>query len=319
MAAKVKFGIRLNIQGEMGAKSSGFDYTLDMARLAEDLGFDSVWMPDHVENAHLDRSKPILEFWTTLTAVGAMTERVRLGGHAMNNTFRHPGLTAKIACTLDQITGGRVILAPGSGWFAAESKAYGFDAWSDDGLIRIGRLNESLHVMRGLMTEDVFSFDGEYFRLKDAYCSPKPVQKPYPPIWIAGDSPPTQELMAEHGDVWFMYSKASTEVADLVAGMRKRRKAPPFQVAVSAVGLADKGKDETLQWAQMYANERKHRFPIPPTVDDVLISNLTGDEAEVRERIDAWIEAGVDHVVIQPMPPVEGTRFFGEKIIHHYA
>jgi FMNH2-dependent dimethyl sulfone monooxygenase len=272
-----------------------------------------------VENAHLDRSKPILEFWTTLSAVGAMTERVRLGGHAMNNTFRHPGLTAKIACTLDQITGGRVILAPGSGWFAAESKAYGFNSWSDDGLVRIGRLNESLHVMRGLMTEDVFSFDGEYFQLKDAYCNPKPVQKPYPPIWIAGDSPPTQELMAEHGDVWFMYSKAPAAVADLVAGMRERRKDLPFQVAVSAVGLADKSKDETLQWAQMYANERKHRFPIPPTVDDVLGSNLTGDVAQVCERIDAWVEAGVDHVVIQPMPPMEGTRFFGEKILHRYA
>ena len=319
MAAKVKFGIRLNIQGEMGAKSSGFDYTLEMARLAESLGFDSVWIPDHVENAHLDRSKPILEFWTTLSAVGAMTERVRLGGHAMNNTFRHPGLTAKIACTLDQITGGRVILAPGSGWFAAESKAYGFNSWSDDGLIRIGRLNESLHVMRGLMTEDVFSFDGEYFQLKDAYCNPKPVQKPCPPIWIAGDSPPTQELMAEHGDVWFMYSKAPAAVADLVAGMRERRKDLPFQVAVSAVGLADKSKDETLQWAQMYADERKHRFPIPPTVDDVLGSNLTGDVAQVCKRIDAWVEAGVDHVVIQPMPPMEGTRFFGEKILHRYA
>ena len=158
MAAKPKFGIRLNIQGEMGAKSSGFDYTLELARLAESLGFVSVWIPDHVENAHLDRSKPILEFWTTLTAVGAMTERVRLGGHAMNNSFRHPELTAKIACTLDQITGGGVILAPGSGWFAAESKSYGFNAWSDDGLVRIGRLNESLHVMRGLMTEDLFSF-----------------------------------------------------------------------------------------------------------------------------------------------------------------
>ena len=318
MSGKLKFGIRLNIQGEMGAGTAAFDYTLNMARLAESLGFDSVWIPDHVENAHLDRAKPILEFWTTLTAIGAMTERVRLGGHSMNNTFRHPGLTAKIVCTLDQITGGRVILAPGSGWFAAESKAYGFDAWSDDGLTRISRLDESLHVIRGLMTEDVFSFDGKYFRLKDAYCNPKPVQKPYPPIWIAGDSPPTQALMAEHGDVWFMYSKPPPEVASLVAGMREQRKDPPFEVAVSAVGLADKSRDETLKWAQMYADERKHRFPVPPTVDDVLASNLTGGVSEVRERLDAWIEAGVDHVVIQPMPPMEGTRFFGEKIIHHY-
>jgi len=319
MATKLKFGIRLNIQGEMGAKSSGFAYTLKMAQLSESLGFDSVWIPDHVENAHLDRSKPILEFWTTLTAIGAMTNRVHLGGHSMNNTFRHPGLTAKMVCTLDHITGGRVILAPGSGWFTAESKSYGFNTWSDVGLVRIERLCESLQVMRGLMTEDVFSFEGKYFQLKDAYCNPKPVQKPYPPIWIAGDSLPTQELMAKHGDVWFMYSKEPDKVAELVRGMRKRRNNPPVQVAISAVGLADKDRDETLKWAEKYAKERRHRFPIPPTVDDVLAANLTGDVAQVCERIEAWIEAGVDHVVIQPIPPMEGTRFFGEKIIHRFT
>ena len=319
MAAKVKFGLRLNIQGEMGATSAGYDYALEMARLAEDLGYESVWIPDHVENAHLDRSKPILEFWTTLTAIGAQTQRVRLGGHSMNNTFRHPGLTAKIVATLDRITGGRVILAPGSGWFAAESKAYGFPQWSDDGLERIRRLDESLDIIRGLLTTDVFSYAGAYFQLTDAYCNPKPVQTPYPPIWIAGDSPPTQDLMAKHGDVWFMYSKAPEVVAGLVDGMRARLTDRPFQVAVSAVGLADKSRAETLEWARMYADERKHRFPVPPTVDDVLAANLTGDAARVRDRIDAWIAAGVDHIVIQPMPPMEGTRFFGEHVLPHYA
>jgi FMNH2-dependent dimethyl sulfone monooxygenase len=319
MAGKARFGIRLNIQGEMGATSSGFDYALEMARMAEDLGFDSVWIPDHMENAHLDRSKPILEYWTTLTAIGALTKRVRLGGHSINNTFRHPGLTAKIACTLDQITGGRVILAPGSGWFGNESKAYGFKEWSDDGLTRIARLDESLDVIRGLIASEVFSYDGKFFQLKDAYCNPKPVQKPYPPIWIAGDSPPTQELMMKHGDVWFMYSKSPSRVAELVAGMREKLTDRPFGVAVSAVGLADKSESETLEWAQMYADERKHRFPIPPTVDDVMEQNLVGDVARVRERVDAWIEAGVEDIVIQPMPPMEGIRFFGEKIIHHYA
>ena len=108
-------------------------------------------------------------------------------------------------------------------------------------------------------------------------------------------------------------------IADLVAGMREKLNRRPFEVAISAVGLADKGPGETLKWAEMYAEERKHRFPVPPTVDDILGANLTGGEAQVRERIDAWADAGVDHVVIQPMPPMEGTRFFGDKIIHHYA
>jgi FMNH2-dependent dimethyl sulfone monooxygenase len=314
----MKFGIRLTVQGEMGATSSGFEYALNMAKIAEDLGFDSVWIPDHVENAHLDRSKPILEYWTTITAIGALTKRVRLGGHSINNTFRHPGLTAKIACTLDHITNGRVIIAPGSGWFATEAKAYGFKSWSDDGLTRIQRLDESLAVMRGLMTEETFSFNGQHFTLKDAYCNPKPIQKPYPPIWIAGDSPPTQKLMAEHGDVWFMYSKAPPKVAELVEGMREQRTDRPFEVAVSAVGLPGKNEAETYRWAQMYAKEREHRFPVPPTVDNVLSENLVGDVGVLRERIDQWADAGVNYVVIQPMPPIDAMRFFGEKIIPHY-
>lgn len=317
MATRIKFGLRLNIQGEMGATSSAYGFTLEMARLAEDLGFDSVWIPDHVENAHLDRSRPILEFWTTLTALGTQTRRVRLGGHSVNNTFRHPGLTAKIVCTLDQITRGRVIYAPGSGWFADEAKSYGFPQWSDEGLTRIARLDETLHIVRGLMTEEVFSFEGTHFTLRDAYCNPKPVQRPYPPIWIAGDSPPTQALMAEHGDVWLMYAKQPDIVTRLVEGMRSQR-SRPFGVAVSAVGLAGQGEDATLDWAKMYAAERRHRFPVPPTVQDVLEANLTGDAGAVRARIDQWAAAGVDHVIVQPMPPIDGTRFFGEKIIHHY-
>ncbi|UCH74309.1 MAG: LLM class flavin-dependent oxidoreductase [Rhodospirillales bacterium] len=313
----MKFGLRLNIQGEMGATSSAYEYTLEMARMAEDLGFDSVWIPDHVENAHLDRSRPILEFWTTLTALGAQTERVRLGGHSVNNNFRHPGLTAKILCTLDQITGGRVIYAPGSGWFADEAKAYGFPQWSDDGLTRIARLDETLRIVRGLMTEDVFSFEGMHFTLRDAYCNPKPVQRPYPPIWVAGDSVPTQGLMAEHGDVWLMYSKQPDIVAGLIAGMRAER-STPFEVALSAVGLAGQGEDATLEWAKMYAAERRHRFPVPPTVQDVMEANLTGDAGAVCARIDQWASVGVGHVIIQPMPPIEGTRFFGEKILPRY-
>lgn len=319
--AKVKFGIRLTVQGEMGATSSGFEYALEMARIAEDLGFDSVWIPDHVENAHLNRAKPILEYWTTMTAVGALTKRVRLGGHSINNTFRHPGLTTKIACTLDHITGGRVILAPGSGWFAAEAKSYGFQEWSDDGLERIARLDEGLDIYRGLIgceAPEGFSYQGRFYTLENAFCYPKPPQKPYPPIWIAGDSPPTQDMMMRHGDVWFMYSKAPEVVKSLVDGM-KAKMTRPFEVAISAVGLADKGEAETLKWAEMYAEERKHRFPVPPTVADILEANLVGDAARVRARIDAWIDAGVDHIVIQPMPPMEGMRFIGEKILPHYS
>lgn len=316
MSRQLRFGVRLNIQGEMGADSSAFSFALDMARTAETLGYDSIWIPDHVENAHLQREKPILEHWTTLTALGVLTSRVRLGGHAMNNTFRHPGLTAKIICTLDDITDGRVILAPGSGWFEAEAKAYGFP-W-DDRAGRHRRLKESLTIIKKLFTEPQVTYHGEYFSLEGAYCNPKPIQQPHPPFWIAGEGPLTQELIEEFADCWFMYSKPPARVAELVEPMRERRTNWPLQVALSSVCLTGKTETETRQWAEMYAAERKHRFSVPPTVEDVLESNLVGSEGEMRNRIDQWVEAGVNYIVIQPMPPMKGMRSFGEKILPHY-
>lgn len=317
MNKKLRFGARLNIQGEMGADSSAFSYALEMARIAEDLGYDSVWIPDHVENAHLRREQPILEYWTTLTAIGALTRRVRLGGHSMNNTFRHPGMTAKIVCTLDEVTGGRVILAPGSGWFEAEARSYGFP-WDDrDGRHR--RLKESLVIWKRLFTEDQVSFEGEFYRLERAYCNPKPVQRPHPPFWIAGEGPLTQELVEEFADCWFMYSKPPAQVEALVAPMRKRCADRVLEVALSAVCLTGRSEAETHRWAQMYADERKHRFSRPPTPQDVLESNLVGDEASMHERLQQWAQAGADYIVIQPMPPMQGLRFFGERVLPRYA
>lgn len=318
MARRLSFGVRLAVQGEMGATSSGFDYALEMARIAEDLGFDSAWIPDHVENAHLDRSKPILEHWTTITAIGALTKRIRLGGHSLNNNLRHPGLTAKIAATLDHITGGRVIIAPGSGWFKNELQSYGFEWDEHEGRSR--RMFEACEVMQKLFTEEITSYDGRYYRFKDAYCNPKPVQRPWPPFWIAGDSERTREIVHDFADCWFMYSKPPEQVAALVEPMRARRGPDrPLEVAVSAVYLSGDGEDEVMRWARMYAKEREHRFPVPPTVQDILDSNLLGDEGRIRERLDRWVDAGVNHVVIQPMPPIDGMRRFGERILPAYA
>ncbi|MDX1487116.1 MAG: hypothetical protein R3268_02870, partial [Acidiferrobacterales bacterium] len=126
------------------------------------------------------------------------------------------------------------------------------------------------------------------------------------------------ELVEEFADCWFMYSKPPERVAELIAPMRARRANRPFEVALSAVCLSGKSAAETRRWAEMYADERKHRFAVPPTVEDVLQSNLVGDAKAMTERIDQWAQAGVDYIVIQPMPPVEGTRFFGEQVLQHY-
>jgi dimethylsulfone monooxygenase len=99
----VRFGVRLAVQGEMGAPGAGFDYARSMALEAEALGFDSVWLPDHVINAHMDTRTPMLENWTVLSALAALTERVSFAGPTFNNSLRNPAVMAKMAATFDVI------------------------------------------------------------------------------------------------------------------------------------------------------------------------------------------------------------------------
>ena len=126
----------------MGAPQAGFEYARDMCLEAEELGFDSVWLPDHVINAH-------------------------------NNSLRHPAVLAKMAATFDVITGGRLIYSLGSAWFRPESESYGLP-W-DDHDDRVARLREALLIARSLWTEDETTFDGRFYRLDTAYLEPKPV------------------------------------------------------------------------------------------------------------------------------------------------
>ena len=157
----------------MGAPQAGFEYARDMCLEAEELGFDSVWLPDHVINAHMDRRQPMLENWTVLSALAVLTQRVKFAGHTFNNSLRHPAVLAKMAATFDVITGGRLIYSLGSAWFRPESESYGLP-W-DDHDDRVARLREALLIARSLWTEDETTFDGRFYRLDTAYLEPKPV------------------------------------------------------------------------------------------------------------------------------------------------
>jgi hypothetical protein len=104
----MKFGVRLAVQGEMGARGQGWDYTRGMALEAEALGFDSLWLPDHVINAHMSKQTPMLENWTVLCALAALTKKVIFAGHTFNNSLRHPAIMAKMAATFDVMFEGRL-------------------------------------------------------------------------------------------------------------------------------------------------------------------------------------------------------------------
>lgn len=310
----MKFGVRLAVQGEMGAKGQGWEYTRDMALEAEDLGFDSVWLPDHVINAHMSTRTPMLENWTVLSALGALTKRVTFAGHTFNNSLRHPAVMAKMAATFDVMFGGRLIYSMGSAWFHTETSSYGLPWEEHDD--RVARLRESLIIAKRMWVEPEVTFKGKFYEVEGAILEPKPVQQPHIPIWVPGDSPATRALAAEIGDCWLTYSKPPEVIAEWSADMDRRtgpgRKIP---MAISTVSLAGLPPDGVKRWSELYAEERKHRFAVPPTPQQVLNENLWGDIPQCIERVREWCAAGVSHLIIQPIPPCEGMRFFAKEIM----
>jgi len=171
---------------------------------AEAAGADDLWIDDHLLTDEGDADDPKLEGWSTVAAVAAVTNRARLGLLVAANTFRNPGLTAKIATTVDHISGGRLNLGIGGGWFAEEHEAFGIEFGSGFGE-RLDRLAESVEIIRRLLDGERFSFDGRFYRLHDALAAPRPVQ-PHLPILVGGSGPQkTLRIVARHADLWNAY------------------------------------------------------------------------------------------------------------------
>ncbi len=171
-------------------------------RMADAAGFDHLWLFDHLVAIHQDSPQPIYDGWTTLGAIAEVTTRVRLGLNVTGNLYRHPGLLAKIAVTVDHLSGGRLEMGLGAGWNEPEFAMYGMP-FPPSAADRIGSLDEACRVLKALWTEPRATFDGRFYQLKEAIAEPKPLQKPYPPIWIGGNGRKrTLRVAATHADVW---------------------------------------------------------------------------------------------------------------------
>jgi alkanesulfonate monooxygenase SsuD/methylene tetrahydromethanopterin reductase-like flavin-dependent oxidoreductase (luciferase family) len=172
---------------------------------AEAAGAHDLWIDDHLLNDEGDRNDPKLEGWTTLAAVAAVTSRARLGLLVAANTLRNPGLTAKLATTLDQISGGRAILGLGGGWFEDEHRAFGIAEFGSGFGERLDRLGEAVPLIRRLLDGERVSATGRFYRLVDAVAAPRPIQARLP-LLIGGSGPvKTLPLVARHADLWSAY------------------------------------------------------------------------------------------------------------------
>jgi F420-dependent oxidoreductase-like protein len=181
-------------------------------RIADEAGFDHCWNFDHFASiGPRGNLGDVFEGWTLLGAMAEATSRVRVGCMVTGNTYRHPGVLAKMAVTVDHLSGGRLEFGLGAAW--ANNEHTMFDLEFGTAGQRIARMEEACRMIKLLWTEDRAGFDGAHYRLVDAVANPKPVQH-LPPIWIGGSGErKTLRVVAEHADVWNM---ASGEVEEAV-------------------------------------------------------------------------------------------------------
>lgn len=165
----------------------------------EQMGWESLWLPDHfVPTANPEG--PMFEAWTLLAALATSTRTARLGVLVSSNTFRHPALLAKQAVTIDHISGGRLNLGVGAGWFVEEHEMFGLEFPSTRVLVE--QYAEAVDLLDRYLSADQTTFDGEYYTLHGAWNRPAPVQKPRMPLMLGAHGPKMIDIAAQYADIW---------------------------------------------------------------------------------------------------------------------
>jgi F420-dependent oxidoreductase-like protein len=180
--AFVPQGWRLDLTGIDRTKH--WETMTGVAQRIEEVGFESLWVYDHFHTVPAPTQEATYEAWTLMASLAAVTSTVRLGQMCTCNTYRPPSYLAKVAASIDVISGGRLEMGIGAGWYEHEHDGYGFPFLAPGPRIRM--LEEGVEIMKAMWTEDVVDYDGRHYRLQGAICQPKPLQSPHIPLWVAG-------------------------------------------------------------------------------------------------------------------------------------
>jgi len=197
IGAFVPQGWRMDLNGI--DKKDQWQTILDSADKIEALNYESIWVYDHFHTVPKPTQDPTFECWTLMSALSQTTEKVRLGQMCSCNSYRNPSYLTKVASNIDVMSNGRLEYAIGAGWYDHEYKAYGYEYPSDGE--RLKMLEESLIIYKLMTTEEEPKFEGNYYSIDGAINQPKPIQKPYPPLWVCGGGEKvTLKLLAKYGD-----------------------------------------------------------------------------------------------------------------------
>jgi alkanesulfonate monooxygenase SsuD/methylene tetrahydromethanopterin reductase-like flavin-dependent oxidoreductase (luciferase family) len=335
---KIQFGFCLPIFANPGAglfRTPAWNAVdalaaMRLGQLADELGYDSLWVADHLM---LGRDQAILEGWTTLAALAGMTRRARLGIIHYNNALRHPALTAKMAATLDQVSGGRLIHFVDYGNRPYEYLAYGLHA-DNTREERIDEMREGLDLTLQLWTSRApVDFSGKYYSTRGAICEPKPAQQPRPPIWIGEAYPAILDVTAKYADGWNTTPVTVDELRlrlNLLreACQRAGRNFDEIEKSLEIQLLVAPDPEELRRKLQaMLDLAPASETPDPQLVEYIagkreqlpdFIANgwIAGTPAQAAQRVQAYIDEGISHFMLWCVDaPDEGSlRLFADKV-----
>ena len=282
------------------------------AQEAERAGFDAVWVFDHFHTVPQPRLESVFECWTSMAGLARDTTTVRLGQMVTCNSYRPPSLLAKMASSIDVMSHGRLILGIGAGWYEPEYTAYGYDF--PDTPDRLRMLRESLQVIKAMWAEDEASFEGRFYRIRDAINEPKPVQKPHPPIWIGGGGERvTLKLVAQYGD--------GCNIGGDIATVRHKLDA--LREHCDAVGRDYDSISKTMELYAMLGDAAEVDRVVAGAArrtgaDESFIRSWHphhGDADRIAGIIESYVEAGIEYFIVNLPNAFEGgviTRFAEE-------
>ncbi|MGA7732873.1 MAG: LLM class F420-dependent oxidoreductase [Chloroflexia bacterium] len=281
---------------------------------AEKLGFDSVWLYDHLHTYPTPALETTFECWTSTAALARDTSRIRIGQMVTCTSFRNPALLAKMASTVDVLSHGRLNFGIGAGWYEHEYLAYGYP-YPVDGE-RLKMLGEALQVIRGMWREPYATFEGKYYQVSGAINEPKGVQKPHIPIWIGGSGEQvTLKLVAMYGDACNLHGKNPARYQHKLDVLRRH---------CDIVGR---------DYSTIIKSGFVMTVPVRPGQDPEYLTRniLEGDSFEVfskraamgsaQQIIDAYaglVDIGVDYIIAADVPGIahlDALRMIGEEVL----
>lgn len=272
-----------------------------MVRLAEDVGFDSIWLGDHLLYDLPVGPRGPWEVWTTLAALAASTERVELGPLVASTSFHEPAMLAKMAATVDAASGGRLILGLGAGWNLREYTAFGFPFDH-----RVSRFEEAFTIIRSLLADGTIDFRGEYYRVDDAVLHPRSPRPGGPPILVGSIGARMQAITLPHVGAWNVWWSDYGNTADGFAAVKAT-----VDERIAAIGRTGEIEATAAVYVKLPGGTGRQMGDYPNDGG----APLEGSPDELADQLRAFADAGAAHVqlVVDPIVPSSLERL-GEVI-----